>query len=297
MSSSWHAQRSATRPDPTAAVGRAGLGIVGRPACSRKNPPTETRGRPTGRICHGWGTTLVVEAREPCRDVEQRRPATRPVPVHEDDPALDQAEVVAAHIAVEQGDSLELGGVRRHEQSVAPRVQPRGIEETERQRTRRVGQQREPARPDVEELAEQSNDRLGRGRGLDRLERREHGVDASRRPRGRPHRPREVLQNERGRLAVVVPSEATRQEVAARQGRVVRHVRAGATPRCSRRRRSWRRRRNRPRSPRATCGSTAPRAREPAPSRPAASRSRRGYGFGRHRRASRNLRTPSRSLI
>ena len=180
------------------------------------------------------------------------------------------------------------------EQCVAPRVQPRRIEETERQRARRVGQQREPARPDVEELAEQSNDRLGRGRRLDRLERGEHGVDASCRPRGRPHRrPR----GPPGRAWAPRRRRAIRGDAAGRwrpPGPRSSCVRVGATRRCSRRRRSWRRRRNRPRSPRATDGSTAPRARGPAPSRPAASRSRRGCVRGRHRRTSRNLRTPSR---
>ena len=174
-----------------------------------------------GQDLPGRRPALVVQAWQPCRHVEQRRSDTGPVPIDEDGSLADQTEVVAADVAVQEGVALEqrlAGGLR---QGPSPGREPGIIEQAERQCARGVCAKRQPSLLDVEHLAEEGLDLLGRRRRLHRRQRLEHGVDACGRPRRRPMGAREVLDHERRCLSVVVPPQQSGQVVVSGEDLVV----------------------------------------------------------------------------
>lgn len=213
-------------PGPAAAAGRVVPGrCAGAPRAPGRSPPAAMRAVP-GRAASPRAPARPrgVQARQPGRQIEQRRPDTGPVPIDEDGSLAYQAEVVAADVAVQERAALQhrlAGGLR---QGVSPCLEPGGIEHPERECALGVCAKRQPSLLDVEHLAEEGLDLLGRRRRLHRRQRVKHGVDPCGRPGRRPVGAREVLEHEGRGLSVVVPPQQSGQVIVSGEDLVVRSL-------------------------------------------------------------------------
>ena len=98
-------------------------------------------GRHVGRRRHdllGRRAALGLQAREPRRHVEPRVAAAGEVPVDEPHAVLEEAQVVAADVHVEQPVTLELGRVSGVGQRRQADVEPGLVAQSETQERRAV---------------------------------------------------------------------------------------------------------------------------------------------------------------
>jgi hypothetical protein len=165
----------------------------------------------------GWRAALRVQAREPCGDLEERIPGARPVPIHEQRATVSQAQVVAAHVHVQQRITLDHRLPGGRVQGRHGGVQPVSVAETQAQERR--GVVRDPL-PAIAQLQAEVADRPEIGRRWGRVhlvEAGQDGADLRRPPRRRPTGAREIFDRERRSLAVVVEAEHAWQERATSQ--------------------------------------------------------------------------------
>ena len=196
-------------------------GISGRAACDAEVAGQE-RGELGGAVREdlvGRRTPFGVEARQPARDIGQRVPDAREVPIDQDGAAVADAEVVAPHVEMHQRVTVERGDLGGEPEDGQGGVEPRARAEPEREERLGIVLDLDPA---LEvELA------VGGAREIRRRRRRghlrqagEHGVHVFHRPRGRPMGVGEILERDHRALAVVVPTEHARQERRAARLRV-----------------------------------------------------------------------------
>jgi hypothetical protein len=152
-----------------------------------------------------------MERRQPRGGIQHGVAHGGVVPVHEHGSAATQTHVVAPHIEMEQRVAGDLGRRRRFRERRQVLLEPRRRADPEREERLRV---RDNVRPSVQpELPLDRGRHAGRGRGrVHVVEGREYGIDTSGVPRRRPGLAGQVLDDERGCEAVVVPSERTREE-------------------------------------------------------------------------------------
>src|SRR5207248_9012043 len=135
------------------------LGLVGREeahrrrAFRRRQPGArgEEAGGEGGEVVRasdlvGWGASFECQTREPAGDVERRVAERGVVPVEQDGAAVADAEVVAAHIAVEDRIPGERRPLRRRDQRGQDALEPLLAGEPGREERLRVIGDRLPAR-------------------------------------------------------------------------------------------------------------------------------------------------------
>jgi len=79
-------------------------------------------------------SALVMQARQPRDQVQDGRSQAGPVPVDQNRAPVAQAEVVAAHVAVQERATVECRGVGRPFQLPAPCLEPGLVEHPEGER-------------------------------------------------------------------------------------------------------------------------------------------------------------------